>query len=157
MLKDHGVKSSCVVAGTGFLEQQLKTQLQEMELEDCVNMVGFSDCPHGLIAASDIVVLCSEKEGIPRAVMEAMALQKPVVATDVEGSKELIIDGQTGFLVSLGDIDAMAEKVKLLAEKPELRKELGVSGLARVDEHFNDIKVVGFLHEFYISKIPRNC
>ncbi|MFA5238681.1 MAG: glycosyltransferase family 4 protein [Phycisphaerae bacterium] len=156
-LKQDGLNVSCVIVGTGFLEDMLRKQVLELRLGDSINMIGFTDCVHGIIAAGDIVMLCSEKEGIPRALMEAMALQKPVIATDVEGTHELVVDGQTGFLVPLGDIDAMAEKVKLLAAKPELRKEMGSRGFDRVNEHFNDIKVADFLHNFYISRAPGNC
>jgi len=152
-LKQEGLKVSCVQAGTGELEEQLKKQLTDMELDEYINMVGFVNYIPGLIATSDIVMLCSEKEGIPRSLIEAMALRKPVVATDVLGTQELVVNNKTGFLVPLGDIDAMAERVKLLAAKPELRKEMGTRGFDRVNEHFNDIKIADFLHEFYISKI----
>lgn len=151
-LKQDGLKVSCVVAGTGVLEKQLKNQLVGMQLDDCINMVGFSDHPHGLIAASDIVMLCSEKEGIPRVIMEAMALQKPVVATDVLGTQELVVDGKTGFLVPLGNTEAMAKKVKLLAADVGLREKMGACSLRRVSEHFNDIKIAEFLHKFYKLK-----
>lgn len=154
-LKEDGVDVSCVVAGTGFLEEKLKDRLVEMQLSDCVNMVGFSNRPHGLIAASDIVVLCSEKEGIPRVIMEAMALQKPVVATDVLGTQELVVDNETGFLVPLGDTDAMAEKVKLLAEDSSLREKMGSCGLKRVADEFNDIKIAESLHQFYKLNISK--
>ena len=101
-------------------------------------------------------MLCSEKEGIPRVIMEAMALQKPVVATDVAGTRELVINGKTGFLVPLGDTDAMVEKVKLLAADASLRGKMGACGLRRVSEHFNDTKIAEFLHEFYVSRIDKN-
>lgn len=151
-LRQEGLKVSCVIAGTGVLEQQLKNQLAERELAQCVNMVGFSTRPHGLIKASDIVLLCSEREGIPRSAMEAMALQRPVVATDVLGTQELVVNGQTGFLVPLGDIDAMAEKVKLLAKDASLRKKMGAAGLQRVKDHFSDVKIAEFLADFYAQK-----
>ena len=152
-LKQEGLEISCVVAGYGVLEKQLKNQLVEMRLDGCINMVGFSDYPHGLIAASDIVMLCSEKEGIPRSLIEAMALQKPVVATDVLGTQELVVDNETGFLIPLGDTDAMAEKVKLLVADAGLREKMGACGLRRVMEHFNDIKIAEFLGKFYVSKM----
>lgn len=151
-LKKLDIEVSCVVAGMGPLEEKLRRQLVKMGLDNCINMVGFSDRPHGLIAASDIVVLCSEKEGIPRVVMEAMALKKPVVATDVLGTQELVVNGQTGFLVPLGDTDAMAEKIKLLAEDSSLREKMGNYGLKKVADEFNDIKVAKSLHRFYKLK-----
>jgi len=148
-LRQDGLKVSCVVAGTGFLEKHLKNQLSKMALDGCINMVGFTDRPHGLIAASDIVVLCSEKEGIPRAIMEAMALEKPVVATDVLGTQELVVDDETGFLVPLGDYDSMAKRINMLAHNINLRTQMGLAGAIRVQEHFNDIKIAKFLHDFY--------
>ena len=154
-LKQKGVEVSCVVAGTGVLERQLRAQLIEMQLDDCVNMVGFSDHPHGLIAASDIVVLCSEKEGIPRTIMEAMVLQKPVVATNVAGTEELVIDGETGYLMDVGDIVAITEKVVCLGEKPELREQMGVAGFKRIREYFNEKKIVEFWRDYYLQNVCR--
>jgi glycosyltransferase involved in cell wall biosynthesis len=154
-LRQEGLKVSCAIAGTGILEEQLKKQLAIMQLEDCVNMVGFINYPHGLIAASDIVVLCSEKEGIPRVIMEAMALQKPVVATDVLGTQELVVNGKTGFLVPLGAIDEMAEKIKLLAEDLNLREKMGSYGLKRISEEFNEIEIIKTMHQFYKLKTSK--
>lgn len=152
-LKQDGIEVSCVIVGTGFLERQVRNQLIEMRLDEYVNMVGFVDYPPGLIAASDIVLLCSEKEGIPRSLIEAMTLRRPVVGTDVAGTQELIVNGKTGFLVPLGDTEAMAEKIKILVKDPELRKKMGECALKRVRENFNDIKVAELLHEFYITKM----
>ena len=120
-----------------------------MRLDDCINMVGFSNHPYGLIAASDIVILCSEKEGIPRSIMEAMALGKPVVATNVLGTQELVVDWETGLLVPLGETNKMAEKIKLLADDAGLRAKMGALGLSKVKEHFNDERIANFLHAFY--------
>ena len=152
-LRQEGIEVSCVVAGTGALEEKLRAQLVKMQLDDRINMVGFTAHPYGLIAASDIVVLCSEKEGIPRALMEAMALQKPVVATDVAGTQELIVDGETGFLVPLGDINGLAEKIKLLLNDSDRKANMGKAGANRIQEHFNDVKIADFLHEFYIQTL----
>jgi glycosyltransferase involved in cell wall biosynthesis len=154
-LRRKGVEVSCVVAGFGVLEKQLREQLSKMRLDDCANMVGFSSHPYGLIAASDIVVLCSEKEGIPRSIMEAMALEKPVVATDVLGTEELVTDGETGLLVPVGDTDKMAEKIKLFADDAGLRAKMGAAGLNKVKEHFNDKIVTNVLHTFYLREIEK--
>ena len=58
---------------------------------------------HSLIAKADAVILTSKKEGLPRGLLEAMALQKPVVATDVQGTRELVVNGVTGILVPFND------------------------------------------------------
>jgi len=155
-LKKEGIEVSCVIAGLGVLEDQLRRDIAEKQLDNCINMIGFTELPHGLILACDIVMLCSEKEGIPRCIMEAMALQKPVVATNVIGTQELVVDGETGYLVPPGDIVAMVEKVKALANDPKLREKMGKCGLNRVRENFNEVKIVKFIHDFYLSKATNN-
>jgi glycosyltransferase involved in cell wall biosynthesis len=96
-------------------------------------------------------VLCSEKEGIPRSIMEAMALEKPVVATDVMGTQEVVVNNETGFLIPLGNTDKFLDKIIELANDPELRIKMGQAGKKRVIENFNDVKIAQFLKNFYIS------
>jgi glycosyltransferase involved in cell wall biosynthesis len=155
-LIQNGIEVSCVVAGRGKLEQTLAKQLVKMGLEESIKLVGFSNRPQGLVQASDIVCLCSEKEGIPRSLMEAMALQKPVVATNVTGTQELVVDGKTGFLVPLGDTNAMADKIRSLAKNEDMRAKMGSAGLQRVYEHFDDVKIAEFLREFYLKAVFKN-
>jgi glycosyltransferase involved in cell wall biosynthesis len=150
-LKNRGIDTCCVMAGTGILEKSLKNRLKNMNLEYYINMIGFCDYPFGLIKACDLVMLCSEKEGIPRSLMEAMALRKPVVATNVKGTNELVVNEETGFLVPLGDIEAMTEKVVALIKNKDLREKFGENGFMRVTEHFNEQKIVEFLYNFYLE------
>lgn len=152
-LLQDGIKVSCIIAGGGIQEEMLRNQIDEMGLDKCVRLLGFTDRPHALIQECDITVLCSEKEGIPRSLMEAMALQKPVVATDVLGTQELVEDGHTGFLAPLGDTSSMAEKIKLLADDKEMRVQMGFAGQKRVSEYFNDIKIAESLYEFYNKSV----
>src|SRR5207249_4295837 len=79
-----------------------------------------------LVAAADVAVLTSLKEGIPRALIEAMAVGVPVVATDVKGSREVVVDGQTGFLVPLGDTQALGGRLSQVLDSPALRADLCV-------------------------------
>ena len=148
-LKESDIDVTCVVAGSGELDKTLKTMLHDRGLVDHINMIGFTNHPHGLIKAADVVMLCSEKEGIPRSIMEAMALKKAVVTTDVVGTQELVVDGETGFLVGLGDIDGMVNKLKTLAADTELRNSMGQAGFKRVSDKYNDNKVARSLVEFY--------
>ncbi|MBN1844585.1 MAG: glycosyltransferase family 4 protein [Sedimentisphaerales bacterium] len=146
-----GLEVTAVVAGGGPLADSLGRLLQEKNLQDKIHLTGFCDYPHGLLAAADVVCLCSEKEGIPRAVMEAMALARPVVATDVLGSQELVLDGQTGFLTPLGDPAAMARRVRQLLEDPPLRERLGRAGRRRIAESFDETRIAGALRRFYLT------
>jgi glycosyltransferase involved in cell wall biosynthesis len=150
-LKQEGIHISAVMAGAGPLENFLRNLLLEMNLNDCVNLLGYVDHSHGLLAAADIVCLCSAKEGLPRSLMEAMALCKPVVATDVLGTQELVVDNETGFLTPLADIDAMSEKIKLLAQNPNLRARFGTAGQNRITARFNEAKITQNLHNFYLN------
>ncbi len=154
LIKD-GVEVSCVVAGGGILEEKLKSEVAESGLGDHVRMVGRSSRAFGLILACDIIILCSEKEGIPRSLMEAMALQKPVIATDVLGTQELVLNGETGYLIPLGDTDRIAEKIKLLIGNKELSAKMGAAGLERVKNEFNDKKIVESLHGFYLKAMEQ--
>ena len=147
-----GNQLSCVIAGDGYLLETLRRRIVEGGLDQSVRMLGFTKYVLGVIAASDVVVLCSEKEGIPRSLMEAMALERPVIATDVPGTQELVVDNKTGFLVPLGDPAALADRVRILIENPDIGVKMGQAGLDRVVEGFNDLKIAKTLGEFYMDK-----
>lgn len=76
------------------------------------------------------------------------------MATDVLGTQELVVDGKTDFLMPLLDIDAMVEKIKLLATDSGLRKRIGARGLNRVNSNFNDLAILETLHDFYVQAEP---
>ncbi|MHC4862873.1 MAG: glycosyltransferase family 4 protein [Planctomycetota bacterium] len=155
-LNEKGVEVSCVVAGFGILESELRATLTKMQLNTYINMVGYSNHPHGLIAAGDIVLLCSEKEGIPRSIMEAMVLEKPVVATDVLGTQELVVEGETGFLVPVGDTTKMAERIMLLAESPSLRRRMGQAGYEKARREFDERNVCAIVLDTYKRLLEKN-
>jgi glycosyltransferase involved in cell wall biosynthesis len=120
-----------------------------LDLQWAVEFLGYRyDIPE-LTAASDVAVLTSVKEGIPRALMEAMAVGVPVVATDVKGSREVVVDGTTGFLVPLDDEVALADRLALLLARPALRRSLGAGGIAHARAHFDEEAVVDRLVQMY--------
>lgn len=88
-------------------------------------------------------------EGLPRFILEAMALKKPVVATRVDGCDEAIVDGETGFLVTPANPEAMAEAIRRLLRNPELAKEMGERARQRVEENFSMEKHQKVLAEIY--------
>lgn len=92
---------------------------------------------HRLIGQADIFVLASFAEGIPVALMEAMAMEVPCVSTYIAGIPELIRDGLDGLLVHASSADALASAIRRLIEDPPLRRRLGVAGRKRVCEFYN--------------------
>jgi glycosyltransferase involved in cell wall biosynthesis len=88
-------------------------------------------------ASFDVFALSSRREGLPNSLLEAMAMGLPVVTTDVAGTKELVIDGQTGFVIPQGDAVGFADALIALADDPPLRTRLARAGRARVEREFS--------------------
>jgi glycosyltransferase involved in cell wall biosynthesis len=95
-----------------------------------------------LLAAADAACLSSSAEALPMAVLEAMALGRPVVATDVGGTAEAVVDGRTGFVVPPGDADPFAHALLKLAADPTLARRLGEAGERRQRERFDGARMV---------------
>jgi glycosyltransferase involved in cell wall biosynthesis len=91
----------------------------------------------GIYAAADVFCLPSFAEGLPVVLMEAMAMSIPCVSTIIAGIPELIRDGVDGLLVPASDLDALVGALARLMDSPELRAQLGVSGRARIQEHYD--------------------
>jgi glycosyltransferase involved in cell wall biosynthesis len=95
-----------------------------------------------LLHASDIFVLPSYREGMPRSIIEAMAMAKPVVATNIRGCREEVVDGETGFLVEVGDVVALSQRLDQLIADRDLRQRLGHSARRRAEVHFDEQQVI---------------
>jgi glycosyltransferase involved in cell wall biosynthesis len=110
---------------------------QAAGLGDAVHFLGHVDDMQGLLNSSDIVALPSvEGEAFPRSILEAMACGKPVVATDVGGVREAVLEGRTGFLVPAGAPAALASRVQALVVDETLRERMGQSGRRRAEALF---------------------
>ncbi|HOX26720.1 MAG TPA: glycosyltransferase family 4 protein [Candidatus Krumholzibacteria bacterium] len=144
-----GHDATAAIAGYGPERERLEALARRLGLSDRVAFLGW--CPEvpGLLAAADVVMLTSRKEGIPRSLIEAMALARPVVATDVLGTQELVADGVTGYLCPCGDVAMLAQRVAALAADAGLRRALGDAGRQRVAEHFDDREIAARLAAFY--------
>ncbi|HZT59153.1 MAG TPA: glycosyltransferase family 4 protein [Pyrinomonadaceae bacterium] len=113
-----------------------------------------SDMPE-LYALMDVIVLPSYREGFPRSLMEAAAMSKPVVASDVSGCRQAVVEGRNGFLVPVKDSAALASKIRLLLEDDALAARLGAQGRALAEERFDVEKVIGRLRGFYDELLSR--
>jgi glycosyltransferase involved in cell wall biosynthesis len=132
--------------GEGPLFQKAKNLVQDLNLEGKITFLGSQ--PNSVVQKkmqqSDIFVQHSmidpetgDEEGLPVAILEAMSYALPVVATKHAGIQEAVLDQQTGYLVQEGEVHEMAEYIKLLAQKPALRIEMGHAAWSRAKQLFS--------------------
>lgn len=148
-------KVQFVIAGEGAYRAQYMKEAHELGLGDHVTWTGMVEDPfgEGVFDAADIVCQLSNWEEVSGwMIAEAMAYQKPVVATRVGGIPELVQDSVSGFLVERGDAHATAEKIIQLLENPELRLRMGNAGSKIVQEKFDLRRNVAKLIELYDLK-----
>jgi len=150
-----GRKLRLWLVGDGELRSDYEKRCAEMGLAGVVEFLGYRDDVERLLAQTDIAVLTSVKEGIPRAMLEAMAMKVPVVATRVVGTEETVADGETGYLVGLGDVEAMAERLTRLIDDRALRERMGERGRAWVEAHFDEDAIVDSLVGAYRQLVAR--
>lgn len=115
---------------------------RDANLRDRVSLLGRREDVPALLSAADLFVLPSHREGMPRSIIEAMASGLPVVATNIRGCREEVIDGETGRLVPVKDVAALAAALQELVLDPDLRRKMGRAGLARAHAHFDESKVL---------------
>jgi glycosyltransferase involved in cell wall biosynthesis len=138
-----------IIVGEGDQMQKLKAMVSEMGLHRSVFLPGFrTDIPR-VLRALDIFVLTSRSEGFGLALAEAMASGLPCVAFDVGALAELVVDGQTGFLVAEGDAEAFNIALSRLIIAPDLRSRMGLAARARAQALFSVDLMVRHYHELY--------
>lgn len=153
-LDTKGYEYNLVIAGSGPLQEELEKDILELELENKVKMIGRFDNVPDLMAAADVLVLSSLWEGLPGVVMEAMASELPVVATAVGGTPELVMEGETGYLVEPGNEDQLAWGMSKIADlTAEKRQDMGLAGRRRVEEFFHIDKMVQAYEQLYTESI----
>ena len=127
-----------VIVGDGPSEAAVRESVRALGLEDRVVFAGFRPDVNNVIAALDIMTLPSTwNEPCAAVVQQAMALGKPVIGTRAGGTPEMIVEGETGFLVAPSDAPALAEAIARLAGDAFLRRRLGAAGRERVAAHFS--------------------
>jgi glycosyltransferase involved in cell wall biosynthesis len=131
-------------AGAGRLLKKMQELARELGIEEKVHFLGRRQDITRLIRASDVVILPSKQEGLPKCVLEAMSLEVPVIGTDIRGIGELLRNG-AGILVSVGDVDALADAMLKIVNNPIVAKEMGRRGRMQVEQF--SLKNVLDLHE----------
>jgi glycosyltransferase involved in cell wall biosynthesis len=122
-------------AGTGSEEERVSARARRQNLDGRVHFLGHrKDIPE-LLAASDLVVLPSEQEGLPVCLLEAMAMEKPVVAANARGSRELV-EPDCGWIHAVGDTRQFGSLIRMVLNKPGEAGERARRGREKVKAHY---------------------
>ena len=116
---------------------QLEQLAAELGIRDRIYFPGYRSDLLPVYAAFDLFLLTSRREGLPNSILEAMAMGLPVVTADVGGVKELVVDGETGYVLPRGDAEGMARSLTTLVEDGSSRKRMGAAGRTRVEREFS--------------------
>ena len=125
------------LVGEGPLLDSVRSEVGRLGLVERVHFLGARRDVAERLALAQIFVLVSRWEGFPRTILEAMRAGLPVVASDVGGVREAVVDGVTGFVVPRGNGQQLAHCIRRLIDDPSLRTEMGSKGRARYEQHFD--------------------
>jgi glycosyltransferase involved in cell wall biosynthesis len=115
-----------------------QSELERWQAEGVVTWLGEVADVRPVVAQADVVVLPSYREGIPKALLEAAAMEKPLITTDAVGCREVVDDGVNGLLVPVGDAKALAQAMIRLIEHPAMRLRMGQAGRKKVEQEFDE-------------------
>ena len=138
-----------LVIGDGKQRAELESLISALKLKDAIKLLGWRRDIAELLSVSDIFVLTSLWEGLPRSVLEAMSSALPVVANSVDGTREIVKDCESGYLVEPKNPDKTAEKILELLENPELRSKMGAFGRELITTEYDIDFMVRQQEELY--------
>ena len=124
-------KLSLVLVGDGVLMKELKNIIETEEMDNMF-LVGYDPDPLKWLACADIFILNSVSEGLPGALIEAMAAGLPCIATDIPGNRELVINKRTGLLIPVHDQQALMNAISYLVDQPQEAKQFAANGFSHV-------------------------
>jgi glycosyltransferase involved in cell wall biosynthesis len=150
-LRDNGTDVEVTIIGDGERRSDLERLAKKLRVDDRVSFLGSmaADRVREHYAEADVFCLPSFAEGVPVVLMEAMAMELPVIATRVMGVVELVEHGGSGFLVPPGRSDALADALLTLAGDPQMRTDLGRAGRQAVIARFGIHASAAQLHDCF--------
>lgn len=123
--------------------------IETLEKEGVITFLGWRDDIKELIGDADLFVLPSLREGIPNTPLEAMAMKKPIITTDVPGCREVIEDGVNGYKIKPKNIDMLVDKIRKLYENRAFSKKMGIFGRKKTEKEFSKEKIVNMHIKLY--------
>jgi len=141
-----------IFIGDGSLRRTLEQMASELELDGSVRFAGHQPNVHEWLAMCDVSILPSLYEGLPLAAIESLAAERPLVATNVDGTPEVVVDGKTGLLVPPGDPQKLATAILRLLREPELGRRLARAGREWVATRFSQEQQIQKTQELYLRE-----
>lgn len=126
-----------LIAGDGNDEKRLMALVQELGLKNHIHFLGFVKDQYSFLNAIDINTLTSLSESFPYAILEGALMKKPIISTNVGGLKQLVEQGKNGYLVEVGDVEGLANKIDDLSLDKSRIKEMGENLYKKVEENFS--------------------
>lgn len=153
LLGDNYRDVRLVIVGEGSLRRNLEEQARKLGVADRVEFLGYRKDIENVLQEIDLLVLPSLYEGLPLAALEAGAMGKPVIATNVDGSPEVIINNETGLIVSAKNSLALKEGIELFLKNKALVNEFGENAAARIKEKFDLKKQIAETEGLYLNLV----
>jgi glycosyltransferase involved in cell wall biosynthesis len=138
-----------VIAGDGALEAQLKERVEQDGLSEHVHFLGFRKDIHNVMAAFDIFVLSSLWEGLPRVLVQAAALQKPILTFHVEGASEIVDSGVNGYIVPLKDVDQLTARLNDMLKNMHATRKMGEHSRTKINNDWDKDVMVAQITSLY--------
>jgi glycosyltransferase involved in cell wall biosynthesis len=148
-----------LLVGDGILRRPLEQQIAAAGLTGYFHFTGLVPPARipALVGAMDLLVHASLREGLARALPQALIAGKPVVSYDVDGAREVVVSGETGFLIPPQTIAPLAEAIVRLAADPPLRRRFGQTGRERFTERFRHETMTQQLRAIYLRLLNRSA
>ena len=156
LLNQKEVKWRCTFLGDGELEPELRALTAEHNLTDKIMFPGFCEDVYSELLKSDVFVLPSLHEGSPNALIEAMGIGMPCIASDVGGIRDLIETDKNGIRVPDQDSSALASALERILTEPEFASELGKNARTTIEQKFNTAESIQRLEKIYHSFLEKN-
>ena len=143
------IPSKLLMVGDGPMMSSAQRAVEKLGISSSVMFLGKQDDVAGVLPIADLFLIPSESESFGLSALEAMSCEVPVIATNVGGLPEVIEHGQTGYLVEVGNVEAIAELAKRLLKDNELHDKMGQLARQSVLEKFHQDKIVSMYEDYY--------
>jgi glycosyltransferase involved in cell wall biosynthesis len=156
ILKKKNIEFIAIIIGDGPEKNILRASISKLGLNDQVRLLGWQNNVIKFLDIIDVFIFSSSGEAFSITLLEAMAKAKPIVAFDVEGVNEAVVNKKTGFLVPFGNVEQFAQKIALLLNSPGIGKQMGNLALKRVSNNFDISFTIRTLEDLYEKLLQNN-